>query len=316
MTGVHIILGMNLRGVTNVKLDKTLKELGFSRCVHEQAVYKVSNSSSILIVGIYVDDLIVTRSSEDKILEFKQKMKLIFDMSDMGKLSYYLGMEVDQRKDDITIKQESYAIKILKMAGMQDCNAAKWPMNPKPQLTKDEAGKEVDPTEYRRIIGSLRYLIHTRPDLSYLVGVVSKFMQTPNESHYAAVKQIVRYLKGTTSYGLRYAKGGDGQLIGYSDSSHGTDVQDRRGTTGMAFYYSGNLITWASQKQQTVAQSSCEAEFMAAASAACQIDMADVEGGAGVVEVAVEMEVAVVVEDVVEVAVEVEGGGGVVEDVR
>ncbi|KAJ0491190.1 putative RNA-directed DNA polymerase [Helianthus annuus] len=254
----------------NTKLDRSLKELGFSRCNQEQAVYKLRTSNSVIIVGVYVDDMIVTGSSEKDIAAFKQKMKTIFDMSDLGMLSYYLGIEVDQTHDGIIVKQEGYAIKVLKMAGMESCNEAKWPMDHKLKLTKDEKGKVVDATGYRRIIGSLRYLLHTRLDLSYSVGLVSRFMQSPKESHLAAVKQILRYLKGTTSYGLKYKRGGDGRLVGYSDSSHGTDREDCRSTTGTAFYFSGNLITWSSQKQKTVALSSCEAEFMAATSVACQ----------------------------------------------
>ncbi|KAI3520492.1 hypothetical protein L1887_09941 [Cichorium endivia] len=254
----------------NAKLDKALKELGFRKCAQEQAVYKLQSKSSTLIIGVYVDDMIVTGSSEKQIQEFKVRMNSIFDMSDLGKLNYYLGIEVKQEKDRIFIKQENYAERILEEAGMSQCNPAKWPMDPKLQLTKDEGGKAVNPTKYRRIIGSLRYLINTRPDLSYSVGVVSKFMQSPKESHYAAVKQILRYLKGTTGYGLKYRKGGNGKICGYSDSSHGLDIEDRRGTTGMVFYYSENLVTWASQKQQTVALSSCEAEFMAATAATCQ----------------------------------------------
>ncbi|XP_023748854.1 secreted RxLR effector protein 161-like [Lactuca sativa] len=101
---------------------------------------------------------------------------------------------------------------------------------------------------YRKLVGSLRYLVHTRPDLNYSVGVVSKFMQSPKQSHYAAIKHILRYVKGTTQYGLKYHKGGDGRLVGYSDNSYNSDCEDRRGTTRVAFYYSGNLITWASQK--------------------------------------------------------------------
>ncbi|KAJ0828650.1 putative RNA-directed DNA polymerase [Helianthus annuus] len=252
----------------NAKLDEVLKDLGFNRCVHEQAVYKVHDPNFILIVGVYVDDLIVTGSNEVKILEFKKRMKTIFDMTDMGKLSYYLGIEVEQTKMGILLKQESYAKKILEVAGMATCNPTKFPMTPKKKVTKDEDGEDVDPTLYRKIIGSLRYLIHTRPDLSYSVGAMSRFMQSPKQSHFAAVKQILRYVRGTVGYGLKYSGGGDGKLTGYSDSSFSTD--DGRGTTGMAFYYSNNLITWCSQKQKTVALSSCEAEFMAATSAACQ----------------------------------------------
>ncbi|GJT49326.1 putative RNA-directed DNA polymerase [Tanacetum coccineum] len=150
----------------------------------------------------------------DKVQDFKVRMNSIFDMSDLGKLNYYLGIEVKQEENNIIIKQENYARKILEEAGMSNCNPAKWPMDPKLQLTKDEGGKEVDPTKYRRIIESLRYLINTRLDLSYLVGVVSKFMQSPRESHYAAVKKILQYLKGTTGYGLKYRKGGNGKIYG------------------------------------------------------------------------------------------------------
>ncbi|GJS60500.1 zinc finger, CCHC-type containing protein [Tanacetum coccineum] len=173
----------------NAKLDKVLKELGFRKCAQEQAVYKLQSKNTTLIIGVYVDDIIVTGSSEKLVQDFKVRMNSIFDMGDLGKLNYYLGIE----------------------------------------LTKDEGGKEVDPTKYRRIIGSLRYLINTRPDLSYSVGVVEM-------EKFAGI----------------------------------VTVANRRGTTGMVFYYSQNPVTWASQKQQTVALSSCEAEFMAATAAACQ----------------------------------------------
>ncbi|KAJ0941493.1 putative RNA-directed DNA polymerase [Helianthus annuus] len=254
----------------NAKLDKTLKDMGFKRCSQEQVVYKLQKSKSDLIVGVYVDDLIVTGADETKIKEFKEKMKKVFDMSDLGKLSYYLGIEVEQSEKVIVLKQTRYAKKILKSAGMLECNPSKWPMEPKLHLTKDEKGEAVNPTIYRRLIGSLRYLLHTRPDLSYSVGVVSKYMQAPKVCHFLAVKQILRYIKGTVGYGLKYERGGDGNLIGFSDSSHGMDLDDRRSTTGTVFYHANNPVTWSSQKQRTVALSSCEAEFMAASAAACQ----------------------------------------------
>nr|GEW64809.1 ribonuclease H-like domain, reverse transcriptase, RNA-dependent DNA polymerase [Tanacetum cinerariifolium] len=247
-----------------------IHHLDVKRCAQEQVVYKLQSKSTTLIIGVYVGDIIVTGSSEKHIQYFKVRMNSIFDINDLGKLNYYLGTEVKQEEDSIVIKQKNYARKILKEAYMSKCNPAKWPMDPKLQLTKNKGGKEVDPTKYRRIIGSLRYMINTRPNLSYSVGVVSKFMQLPKESHYAAVKKILRYLKGTTRYGLKYPKGGNRKICGYSDSSHASDIEDRRGSTGMVFYYSQNPVTWASQKQQTVALSSCEAEFMAVMAATCQ----------------------------------------------
>ncbi|KAD4586296.1 hypothetical protein E3N88_23897 [Mikania micrantha] len=254
----------------NARLDKVLKEIGFDKCAQEPAVYKSNKAGTQLIVGVYVDDLIVTGTSEKRIQEFKERMMKVFDMSDLGHLSYYLGIEVTQKQGGCVLKQSGYAKKILKFSGMTSCNPAKWPMDPKLKLTKDEQGECVDSTEYRRLIGSLRYLLHTRPDLSYPVGVLSRYMEKPKISHYQAMKQVLRYVKGTSEYGLRYETGGDGRLIGYSDSSHASDLDDRKGTTGMVFYLGSNLITWVSQKQQTVALSSCEAEFMAATAAATQ----------------------------------------------
>nr|GFC50325.1 uncharacterized mitochondrial protein AtMg00810-like [Tanacetum cinerariifolium] len=144
-------------------------------------------------------------------------------------------------------------------------------MEHKLKLSKDEEGELADPTEYRSIVGALGYLTHTRPDLSFIVGVVSRFMEKPTVKHLEAVKRILRYIKGTLSYGLTYTRGENRvTLTGYSDSDFGKDMNDGKSTGGTAFYMNGNMVTWASQKQRSVALSSCEAEFMAATMAACQ----------------------------------------------
>ncbi|XP_071688769.1 uncharacterized mitochondrial protein AtMg00810-like [Rutidosis leptorrhynchoides] len=252
------------------EIGSSVKNPGFTRCAHEQAVYVKESSKDLLIVGVYVDDLIVTGASETLVSTFKKEMMKMFDMSDLGMLSYYLGIEVCQSKGTITISHAGYAKKIIQCAGMAECNPCKYPMEAKLKLTKDEDGVDVNATDYRRLIGSLSYLVNTRPDISYSVGVISRFMESLKVSHLNALKQIVRYIKGTTDYGLVYRRGGDGKLLGYSNSSHGVDIIDRKGTTGMVFYFSGNLISWNSSKQKTMALSSCEAEFIAAKMAACQ----------------------------------------------
>ena len=122
----------------------------------------------------------------------------------------------------------------------------------------------------RRSIGCLRYLLHTRPDLSFSVGVLSRYMQEPKESHGAALKQVLRYLRVSCSLGLVFSRSTQLKIVGYSDSSHNVDTDDGRSTTGHAFYLDESLITWCSQKQDIVALSSCEAEFMAATEAAKQ----------------------------------------------
>ena len=154
---------------------------------------------------------------------------------------------------------------------MQDCNPTKIPMDPRIKLHEDKEGQRVNATDYRRIVGCLRYLLHTRPDLAFSVGVASRYMEKPTVMHMKAVKQIMRYLKGTIHLGLVYTEGEEKEsLVGYSDSDMGADLGGRRSTTGMAFYLNESLITWCSQKQKTVALSSYEAEFMAATLAAMQ----------------------------------------------
>ncbi|KAF0924771.1 hypothetical protein E2562_014570 [Oryza meyeriana var. granulata] len=218
-----------------------------------------------------MDDLIVTGQDFSAITEFKRQMMAQFEMSDLGLLHYYLDIEVAQGDGGITIKQATYAKKVLEQFGMSECNPTKFPMELRTQLHKDGEGHPADAMEYRRIIGCLRYLLHTRPDMSFAVGVASRFIERPTVMHHKAVKQILRYLKGIIHYGLVYSKGGGAEVItGYTDSDLAGDLDDRKSTGGMAFYVNESLVAWSSQKQRTVALSSCEAEFMAATAAACQ----------------------------------------------
>ncbi|XP_074360137.1 secreted RxLR effector protein 161-like [Apium graveolens] len=121
------------------------------------------------------------------------------------------------------------------------------------------------------MIGGLRYLVHTRPDIAYSVRIVSRYMEKPTEMHLLAAKRILRYVRGTLNHGLVYNRGSISELLtGYSDSDVAGHVEDRRSTGGMVFYLDDGLVTWASQKQRSVALSSCEGEFMAATAAACQ----------------------------------------------
>ncbi|GKC35173.1 uncharacterized mitochondrial protein-like protein [Tanacetum coccineum] len=171
-----------------------------------------------------MDDIFMTGTSLDLINEFRRRMASQFEMSDLGELTYYIGIEVSQGKDYVEIKQERYTMKILKEAGIEDCNPALCPMEPGLKFSEDEL--EVEATQYRKMVSCLRYLLHTRPDLTYSVGVVSRYKQSPRESHVRAIKQILRYLKGTTFLGIKYNRSNDMKLVGYSDSSHNVDIDD------------------------------------------------------------------------------------------
>jgi hypothetical protein len=255
----------------NAKLDASLHELGLTKSKCEHGLYIRGTEASWLVVGVYVDDLLITGERLIEIEAFKMEMKKLFHMSDLGPLSYYLGIEVKQGRRSIELRQSAYAIKLLDKAGMGRCNACATPMEVRPKLSKNGTSPVVDATLYRSLIGSLRYLLHTRLELTFAVGYLSRFMEEPRQEHMAAMKQMLRYIKGTYDYGLFYTNdGGKLNLLGYSDSDMAGDVDDQKSTTGVIFFLGGNPVTWLSQKQRVVALSSCEAEFIAGASAACQ----------------------------------------------
>ncbi|XP_076924644.1 secreted RxLR effector protein 161-like [Bidens hawaiensis] len=193
-----------------------------------------------------------------------------FDMSNLGLLAYYLGIEVTETGGEITIKQTAYINKILKETNMVDSNSTKIPMDPSTKLKRTEGGDPVGATQYRSLIGYLRYLLHTRPDLSYSVELLSRFMQEPKEHRLKAIKQVLCYIKGTNELGIVYGKQGNCKITGYSDSSYGVNTDEGKGTIGLVFYFGESQITWRTQKQQIVALSSCESEFMAATAAVCK----------------------------------------------
>lgn len=252
------------------KLNSILMELQFSKCSKEPSVYRKKVHNDLLVFSVYVDDIFITETNMDVIVEFKREMASKFEMSDLGKLTYYLGIEITQHQGRITLSHKSYALKILEEAGLKDCNMVHTPIECGLKLLKSEKERSIDATSYRRNVGCLRYLLHTRLDLSFCVGVLSRYMQDPKESHGIAMKQCLRYLKGTTTCGFMFERSlsNASRLIGYSDSSHNMDPDDGRSTTGHVFYLGESPITLCSQKQETVALSSCEAEFMAGTEAA------------------------------------------------
>lgn len=129
---------------------------------------------------------------------------------------------------------------------MQDCNDVHTPMDSGLKLSKSEDEEDIDGTSFRKNVGCLRYLLHTRSDLSYCVGVLSRYMKQPKESHGVAMKQCLRYLKGTTTLGLEFGRCHVPKLIGYSDSSHNVDPDDGKSITGHVFYFGKSMITWCS----------------------------------------------------------------------
>lgn len=222
----------------NFKLDQSLVSLGFERSHVEHAVYKRAQGDTFLLVGVYVDDLIITRSNINDITEFKRQMKKMFNMRDLGLLCYYLGIEVKQIEGTITLCQAGYATKILALSRMAGCNPCQTPMENRLKLSKKSYSSPVNETEYRSIIGSLRYLVNTRPDIAYSVGIVSRYMEAPTTEHMVAVNHILRYVSGTIGYGCSYERCNDlePKLVGFGDSDLAGNIDDRKSTIGIAFF--------------------------------------------------------------------------------
>jgi hypothetical protein len=175
-------------------------------------------------------------------------------MSNLGLLCFYLGIEVRQDASRIALHQTHYAKRILELGGMTGCNPAHTPMEKKLKLSRESTAEEVDPTLYRRLIGSLRYLVHTRPDIAFAVGYMSRFMERPTMEYLQAVKRILRYVVGTLDYGLHYGRGPDtARFVGYCDSDLADDVDTSKSTTGTMFFLGDCLVSWQSLKQKVVA---------------------------------------------------------------
>lgn len=194
-----------------------------------------------------------------------------FEMSDLGKMKHFLGVEIKQSQEGIFICQRRYAREVLTRFGMDESNFVKNPIVIGTRLHKDEAGAKVNETVFKQMVGSLMYLTVTRPGLVYSVCLISRFMTSPRESHWLAAKRILRYVRGTTELGVFYKKGETGsKLMVYTDSDYAGDLDGRRSTAGYVFMMASGAISWASKKQSVVALSTTEAEYIDAALCACQ----------------------------------------------
>ena len=189
-------------------------------------------------------------------------------MKKLGQLKHFLGLEVDRTHEGIFLCQQKHAKDLLKKFGMLECKPISTPMEPNAKMCEHEGKDLKDATMYRQLVGSLLYLTLTRTDISYAVGVMSRYMQNPKKPHLEAVRRILRHVKGTIDYGLLYKKGEDCKLVGYCDADYAGDHDTRRSTTGYVFMLGSGAISWCSKRQLTVSLSTTEAEYRAAAMAA------------------------------------------------
>ena len=260
----------------NNTLDEFLKSRGFvqneaDECVYTKAVKQDDGKISFIIMAVYVDDIIPV--SNDNMLLSAEKRAICdeYDMVDNGEIKHCLGLIIkrDRKNKILSISQSNYIENVLVKFGMENSRPVATPLEPGVPFYKMAEGDTVfDVKTYQQAIGSLTYAaICTRPDISAAVGVLSQFMSNPNSVHWTGVKRILRYLRGTANYGLIYDGKTEVELVGYSDADWAGDVNTRRSTSGYAFQLGNATITWSSRRQQTVARSSTEAEYVALSAA-------------------------------------------------
>lgn len=250
----------------NQEIDRVLKEAGFARNTAEFGVYAKHTSGNIadsIFIGLYVDDLLILSRSPAAISDLKRLLLEKFEMKDLGLAESFLGMQILASPGRVLLSMPRYISSLLKVEGLSDCHAAAIPMLK--NLDLDNTTTPLcDETAYRSLVGKLLFAAGTvRPDISFAVGVLSRYLQHPREAHAAAAKHVCRYLKGTLDTGLVYSKLTPFTLTGYSDASWGGESNDCRSTGGYYFFLSNAPVTWRSKKQPTVALSSMESEYMA-----------------------------------------------------
>lgn len=255
------------------RINSYFEKNGFQKCPQEHTLYIkiIPSKGRFMVVSLYVDDLIFTGNDMEMLNDFKASMKQEFDMTDLGELHHFLGIEVSQSSKGIFISQGRYAREILKKFKMENANSVSTPCVTGLKLSKKGEGKLVDPTIYRSLVGNLMYLTATRPDLMFVVSMISRFMEKPHSEHWEAAKRILRYVKGTVDYGIFYEAGVPVSLTGFTDSDFGGSIDDSKSTSGYVFNIGSGAISWSSKKQPIVALSTTEAEYIAAAHAGCHL---------------------------------------------
>jgi hypothetical protein len=244
---------------------------GFKVRKVDPTLFTKTIAKDLFVCQIYVDDIIFGSTNKSTCEEFSRIMIQKFEMSMMGELKYFLGFQVKQLQDGTFISQTKYIQDILNKFGTKDAKPIKTPMGTNGHLDLDTGGKSVDQKVYQSMIGSLLYLCASRPNIMLSVRMCARFQADPKEVHLRAIKRIMRYLVYTPKFGLWYPKGSTFDLIGYSDADWVGCKIDRKSTSGTCQFLGRSLVSWASKKQNSVALSTAEAEYIAAGHCCAQL---------------------------------------------
>ncbi len=261
----------------NLRFDETIKEFGFTQNGDEPCVYMKGSGIARIFLVLYVDDILLMGNNKVALKEVKDWLSTQFSMKDLGEAAYILGIRIyrDRSNRLLGLSQSTYIDKVLKRFSMEQSKRGLLPVRHGVHLSKKDSPQtpsevaRMQKIPYASAIGSIMYaMLCTRPDVSYALSSTSRYQSNPGEEHWTAVKNILKYLRRTKDMFLVY--GGEPDLIiaGYSDASFQTDQDDLKSQTGYVFTMNGGAVIWRSSKQDTTADSTTEAEYIAASKAA------------------------------------------------
>jgi hypothetical protein len=246
------------------RLATFLVTLGFMEAKSDTSLFVHHHGTETAYLLLYVDDIVLTASSQSLLRRLVDALQREFPVKDLGVLHHFLGVTVEARPSRL-LHQRQYTLDILEQAKMIACKPCSTPVDTQAKLSEAQGDPVEDPTGYRSLAGALQYLTFTRPDISYAVQQISLHMHDPREPHLAALKRLLRYLRGTVDYGLLLHRSTSSELVVYTDADWAGCPDTRRFTSGYAFFLGGNLVSWSSKRQPVVSRSSAEAEYRAVA---------------------------------------------------
>jgi hypothetical protein len=252
------------------KFSTAIQAAGFVQSKTDYSLFTCRKGKSFTALLIYVDDILITGNDVNAIAALKQFLHSHFRIKDLGDLKYFLGIEVSRSKKGISISQQKYTLEILKDGGFLGAKPVNFPMEQNIKLS-DSGELLKDPSQYRRLVGRLIYLTITRPDITYSVHVLSRFMHAPRRPHMEVALRVLRYLKNSPGQGLFFPSQNDLSLRAFSDSDWAGCPISRRSTTGYCVFLGSSLISWRTKRQKTVSLSSAEAEYRAMTGTCCEL---------------------------------------------
>jgi hypothetical protein len=244
--------------------------MGYKECNGDHTIFYRHFGWWITILAMYVDDIIITGDEVVEIRHLKDNLSKQFEVKDLGQLRYFLDLDIARSPKGILLSQRKCVLDLLTETGMLGCRPASTPIDPNHKLHA-KCGDLVNKERYQRLVGRLIYLCHTRPDISYVVSVVSRYMHEPRKGHLDAVYHILRYLKSCPGKGIIFQSHGLLKVEGYCDADWASCLDDKRSSSGYFVFIGGNLVSWRNKKQVVVSRSTAEAEYRAMSHVVCEM---------------------------------------------